>query len=202
MPLTSREVQDAYGLNGSLKATKAMILEHGADAVAAWRDGAGQTVLHYGVRCYDSDALRALIRAGVDVAAADDCEATALHWAETAEAVRVLTAATSNMALLSARTLYGLTPLHWACSSGHVEVAKAMLAVSDCIPRVVLAKDNDGRTARDLASHYHTELLPVLDKAMGEAEVWSRRSSVLLIGLAAADFVKAVAVAAGKRWAL
>ena len=197
MPLIFDEVQDACGRNGSLKATEAMIKKHGAHAVAAWRDWwDGCTALHIAVYNNHGDVRRALIRAGVDVAAADDCGATALHGAETAEAVRVLTAAG---ALVSVRTPDGYTPLHYACIFRRVEIVRAMLAASG---RVVLAKNNDGRTTRDLACLCRTELLPMLDKATREAVVWSRRSSALLIGLAAADVVKAVAVAAGKSWAL
>ncbi len=196
--LTCDEVQDACGLNGSLKATEAMILEYGAPAVAAWRDMYRFTALHYATRNADSDVLRALIRAGVDVTAVSNNGTTALHCAKTVEAVRVLTASGASW---SAQTLSGYTPLHFA-RYWSVEAVREMLEVSGGIPRVVLAK-NDGKTARDIASEYgHTELLSVLDKAMGEAEIWSRRSLTLLIGLAAADVVKAVAVAAGKRWAL
>ncbi len=205
MALTYREVQDACGRNGSIEA---MIKEHGAAGVAAWRDRYGRTALHYAVRLNtDSDVLRALIRAGVDVMVAGNYGYTALHCAKTAEQVRVLMAATANMASLSARNSIGRTPLHIACLHsclhGRMEAVRAMLAVSSGIPRVVLAKNHRGDTARDIASRLgHAELMPVLDKAMKEAEVWSRRSSTLLIGLAAADVVKAVAVAAGKTWAL
>ena len=202
MALTYHEVQDACGRNGSIEATEAMILGHGAAAVAAWRSsGLGRTALHYAVHFnLDSNVLRALIRAGVDVKVAGYYGVTALHSAKSAEAVRDLTAAGAS---LSAQNSFGRTPLHWTCATGRAEAVRAMLAVSGGIPRVVFAKDDDGETARNLASaEGHAELLPVLDKAMREAEVWSRRSASLLIGLAAADVVKAVAVAAGKRWAL
>ena len=205
MPLTLDEVQYACGPSGSLEKTEAMIKQHGADRVAAWRDRYGCTALYYAVNNDDSDVLSALIRAGVDVTVtvAGNGVTTVLHWAKTAEAVCVLTAATANMALVSARTPYGSTPLHYACIFCHVEAARAMLEVSGGIPRFVLAKDSYGKTARDIASSLgHTELLSILGKAMEEAELWSRRSAALLIGLAAADVVKAVAVAAGKKWAL
>ena len=220
MELTWEKIRIACGPSGSLEATEALIKEHGADAVAVWRHWRGFTAIH-GAVMYSrgGDVMRALITAGVDVTVAAASGWTALHYARRADEVLVLAAAG---ALVSARTTSGWIPLHEACANGHVEAARAMVEVSGGIPRVVLAKTNGGNTARDLASsRCHEGLLPVLDKAMREAEVsasyemcvrpphslsppqvWSRRSSTLLIGLAAADVVKAVAVQAGKKWAL
>ncbi len=200
--ITSDEMYNVCGYRGSLAATEVMIEEHGADRVAAWRDPCtGATALQYAINNDDSDVLRALIRAGVDAAVASRCGAIApLHFARTSEAVHILTAAGAS---LTASTSDGYTPLHCTCVHGYVEAMRAMLELSGGIPRVVLAKDNVGWTARDLTSFgIHKELLPILDKAMWEARVWSRRSFTLLIGLAAADVVKATAVRAGKTWAL
>ncbi len=184
MKISTEEMQAACGMDGSLKTTVALIEKHGAAAVAAWRSTTyGWTALHCAVQnSHDGDVLRALICAGLDVNVVAEVKRrkharvmslnspkTVLHLAKTAEQVRVLTAAGAS---LSARTLSGYTSLHIACEYGHVEAALEMLNASSGIPRVVLAKDNDGDTARDVASlNGHAELLPVLDKAMREAEV-------------------------------
>ena len=210
MSFTFEDVQDACGPSGSLEATEALIKEHGAAAVAVWRDDEGGTVLHWAMCSGNIDVLRALIRAGVNVTVADDYGNTALHQAGTAEEVRFLAAAGASLSACSkyfiTRTIYGCTPLHRICRNGRVEATKAMLELSGGIPRVLFAKMSNGKTPRDFVSRRarrrEPELLPILDKAMREAELWSRRSLTLRIGLAAADVVKAVAVRAGKRWAL
>ena len=201
MPLTSDDVHVACGPSGSIEATEAMIKKHGAPAVAAWRDKNGRTALHCALYWRRNvNVLSALIRAGVDVTVASNLRNTALHCAETAEQVRVLTDAGAS---LSACNSLGYTPLYEACCFGRVEVVRAMLEKSSAIPRVIFAKTKHGKMARNLVSCFdQTVLGTLLDNAMREAEVWSRRSSTLLIGLAAADVVKAVAVAAGKTWAL
>lgn len=79
-------------------------------------------------RTGDAEALRAAVRSGADVNAAEADGFTALHWAAkngNREIAAVLIAAGAD---LSATTRLGThTPLHVASASGHADVAKALL---------------------------------------------------------------------------
>lgn len=73
-------------------------------------------------------ALRALLKGGADVNAADADGSTALHWAAQrnyAEAASLLIAAGAKV---NAATRYNITPLSLACTNGNVAIVNSLLA--------------------------------------------------------------------------
>ncbi|MEW6322655.1 MAG: ankyrin repeat domain-containing protein [Acidobacteriota bacterium] len=77
----------------------------------------------------DVDAVRALLKDGADVNAAQGDGMTALHWAATqghTELARMLLVAGANVRALT--RLGGYTPLHLAAKAGHAGVVAALLA--------------------------------------------------------------------------
>ncbi len=206
------EVEYACGPSGNIDEVERLIERRGARALATWRFGwlssSGCTALIYAVWNSDDPRItQALIDAGVDVNAKGDCGQTALHRATSAEVAAVLIA---NGASLSIRDDAGCTPLHEACYWRRWDIARLMLREPECLlPSVLLATDDMGNTPLD-AFHFATclsdtetpLLLSLLDPATRGAEVWCRRRTATLVGLAAGDAVKAAAVRAGKDWQL
>jgi len=75
----------------------------------------------------DQAGVRALLRSGADVNAAQVDGTTALHWAaynEDAETVAVLIAAKANV---NALNRYGVPPLASACTNGNASIVKLLL---------------------------------------------------------------------------
>ena len=77
----------------------------------------------------DAAAVRALLKQGVDVNAAQGDGMTALHWAATNGDVAITQMLLSAGANVRATTrLGGLTPLHLATQAGQPQVAAALIA--------------------------------------------------------------------------
>ena len=168
--------------DGNVEKTEAMIQNHGAAAVAAWRGKGGWTALLVAVTyCPSADVWRALIRAGVSATTGNNISVTPLHNARTAEAVRVLMAAGASC---SALDMDGFTPLHVACHTGRVDAALAMIEACGSKPSVLFAENRDGAAPRHLFDRFgfrfvhklsdYTKLLYAFD----QAEAWSRRRTL------------------------
>jgi ankyrin repeat protein len=97
----------------------------GAGLQAATADG---TVAD-AARLRDIAAVRALLRQGADVNAAQGDGMTALHWAAQqgdAEIVSMLVAAGAN--IRATTRLGGFTPIHLASQAGHAQIVAALIA--------------------------------------------------------------------------
>lgn len=73
----------------------------------------GKPVFHLGASSFDGAIVSFLIQQGADVNATYPRGTTALHWAETSEAVERLVAAGMN---IESKDCVGCTPLHFAAN--------------------------------------------------------------------------------------
>ena len=121
----------------------------GALCLSAWLQAAGRAPVADAAEKRDAATVRALLKQGADVSAAQGDGMTALHWAAEngdAELAGVLLYAGANTGATT--RLGGYTPLHVAVREGHAAVAKRLVeAGAD-----VKARTSTGATALMLAA--------------------------------------------------
>lgn len=91
----------------------------------------GRTPLHQSILAEDFPKCRALLAAGARVDAQDDHGNTPLHNASyhnSVVAVKLLLGQPGSQEAIALRTTEGDSPLDYACSNSHVEVARALIA--------------------------------------------------------------------------
>ena len=98
-----------------------LLLSSAGSAIAAANE------LIEAVRSGDSDAARALVEAGADVAAAEPDGTTALHWAVRQDQAEIADLLLRMGADANAANRYGLTPLSLAGTNGSPETAALLL---------------------------------------------------------------------------
>ena len=134
------------------KASEAVraLLNGGADPNAT--DNDGNTLLHTAVQSKASEAVEALLNGGADPNATDKNGLTPLHraaWYNASEAALVLIAKSADP---NATDNDGNTPLHTAAERGFPEVVEKLLQSRFLGKLDIKAKNNDDKTALDLAS--------------------------------------------------
>ncbi|XP_047100976.1 CARD- and ANK-domain containing inflammasome adapter protein-like [Schistocerca piceifrons] len=105
---------------------------------------------------WDMEEIMALVAAGADVRARDECESTALHRAAESGHVEAVKCLLEAGAEVDARDRRQVTPLHLAAYEGHTPVVRLLLGAS-ADPN---ARDLEGRTplheaARGPCRHCH-----------------------------------------------
>jgi ankyrin repeat protein len=118
-------------------------------ALTAWLNAAGPAPVADAAMAHDRDAVKALLKSGADVNAAQGDGMTALHWASRngdAELAQMLLFAGANVKATT--RLGGYTPLMMAAEQGHATVIAALLT-SGADPK---AANNLGTTPLMLAA--------------------------------------------------
>ena len=126
------------------------LLNRGAKVYAT--DNEGNTPLHTAAQSNASEAVRALLNGRANPNTTAKNGLTPLHWAawhNASEAVRVLIAEGANV---NATDNDGNTPLHTAAERGSPEVVEKLLRWRRLRKLDIKAKNNDDKTALDLAS--------------------------------------------------
>ncbi len=194
MPITKENV--SYALATYDRLIK-FVQTEGRDQVIQWRDRNDCTILHLAVtkQC-TIEIIKFLIYIGVDLRAVSSRGGTALHFAKTGAVVKTLVEAGSS---ISARNIWGDTPLHWMCYKSRFNAAAKLLEISGLV--LIDQKNKAGRTAFYLARlrRAPNSLLNIFVEK--KRALWLRMSAIR-VGLAAADVVKAKAVKVGKTWQL
>ncbi len=127
------------------------------------RSKEGQTALHFAVVWECPDHVQLLLQAGADVDAANEFDATPLHWACERGAHDVMRVLLDHSPPANAELVddCGRTPLHVAAENEMLR--EAMILVKECGVRVD-CRDRRGRTPFELAS---PEVCQVLQQACG-----------------------------------
>lgn len=95
--------------------------------LAATLHAASDTRLKDAVKRGDADAVRTLLRAGVDVNTADPDGTTALHWAALAENLEITNLLLTAGAQPAAPSRYKITPLALAAEAGNAAIVDRLL---------------------------------------------------------------------------
>ncbi|KAF9766663.1 hypothetical protein IL306_000896, partial [Fusarium sp. DS 682] len=110
--------------NGNIEVVK-MLLEKGADAGAATKDG--RTLLLLALRNGHVEIAKMLLEKRADATAADEDGLTPLHIASKHGHLEIAKMLLEKGADATAADKYGSTPLYEASQNGHVEIAKMLL---------------------------------------------------------------------------
>jgi ankyrin repeat protein len=109
--------------------SKLRVLVAAAGTLALLAAGPGDAPVADAAMRGDVEAVRALVRQGADVNAAQGDGMTALHWAADRGIVEIVQLLVRAGAAVDPRTRNaGYTPLHLASRGGHAEVVRALLA--------------------------------------------------------------------------
>jgi len=151
----------------------------------------------------DAAAVKALLKAGVDVNAAQGDGMTALHWAATNGDVAMTQMLLSAGANVRATTrLGGLTPLHLATQSGQAQVAASLLAAgaepnlataTGATPLMLAARSGNAETV--------TRLVEVGADINAKEKTYGQTALMVAAGLDRADVVRLL-LARGADWKL
>ncbi len=151
----------------------------------------------------DAAAVKALLKSGVDVNAAQGDGMTALHWAATNGDVAMAQMLLSAGANVRATTrLGGLTPLHMATQSGQAQVAAALLAAgaepnlataTGATPLMLAARSGNAETV--------TRLVEVGAGINAKEKTYGQTALMVAAGLDRADVVRLL-LARGADWKL
>lgn len=136
---------------------KAVVLAGCIIGLIAWSKAKHRTALWWSlIKCH-KEAVKLLLRKGINVNVRDKDGATALMWAENLpDIVNLLL---EEGADINAVDKNSATALMWASDNGHTEKVKLLLRKD----ANVNAKDKDGRTAlMDAADGGHTEIVRLL----------------------------------------
>ncbi len=185
--------------DGTLEMITNAMQRLGADACSQWRSEKGGTALHIAAsHDHPFSVFDALVKTGIDVNAKNQHGYTALHYADSKHTIEILLA-------LGARVMVsgqGNYPLHVASLLGNMASARVFVGHPSAW-RCLSGVNEFGDTPLDIAVHWdHHDIVDLLRAEEAKWKRWRRRRCATLFGLAAADCVKAVAVAAGKTWAL
>jgi ankyrin repeat protein len=141
-----------------------MLLQHGANTEAVDKEGKTPLILalhqkHQGIvdilidHGANVNAKDHLQRNSLNIIAADD-ESSSRDWSSTINSLLQRKVCTSGP---EAQDEWGRTPLHWACASGNLPLAKQLLSVS-----MIEDKDISSNTALHLAASLRTSELVAL----------------------------------------
>jgi len=154
-------------------------------------------------RAGDAAAVKALLKAGVDVNAAQGDGMTALHWAATNGDVAMTQMLLSAGANVRATTrLGGLTPLHLATQAGQAQVAASLLAAgaepnlataTGATPLMLAARSGNAETV--------TRLVEVGADINAKEKTYGQTALMVAAGLDRADVVRLL-LARGADWKL
>jgi ankyrin repeat protein len=164
---------------------------------------AANTTVADAAKSGDAAAVKALLKAGADVNAAQGDGMTALHWAATngdAAMAQMLLAAGANVRATT--RLGGITPLHLATQGGQAQVAAALLAAgadatltttTGATPLMLAARSGNTETA--------TRLVEVGADLNAKESTYGQTALMVAAGLDRADVVRLL-LAKGADWKL
>ena len=104
-------------------------LENG-DVFVDTRDAEGSTMLIIAAQCGNAAVAQLLLRLGADASLQNNAGATALHFScfeETYSLELVVMLLDAGAPTQAVESSYGCTPLHYAASSGHLEIVQTLL---------------------------------------------------------------------------
>lgn len=164
---------------------------------------AANTTVADAAKSGDAASVKALLKAGADVNAAQGDGMTALHWAATngdAAMAQMLLAAGANVRATT--RLGGITPLHLATQGGQAQVAAALLAAgadatltttTGATPLMLAARSGNTETA--------TRLVEVGADLNAKESTYGQTALMVAAGLDRADVVRLL-LAKGADWKL